>query len=307
MQSLVMDCDPGVDDAVALLLALAQPQVRVLAVTVVAGNVPADRGWHNARAILALAGREDIPVAKGADAPLVRPLRTATEVHGETGLGGVPLPEPRGPAEGRHAVDVLREVLAAATEPVTLVATGPLTNVALLLRIAPWVRERIARVVVMGGAIGLGNVTPAAEFNMYVDPEAAHAVLHSGLPITLVGLEVADAAQLTSAQVEELARLGRVGGMAAAWLRYYERFHRERGYAGVPLYDPTAVGEALWPGLVRTEKMAVTVETGTGLCAGRTLMSRHERPEGWAVLDVGTGIDGEAFFARLKEALARYP
>ncbi|MGH3010119.1 MAG: nucleoside hydrolase, partial [Gaiellaceae bacterium] len=205
---IVMDCDPGHDDAMAILLALASPELELLGVTTVAGNQTLDKTTRNALIALEIAGRGDVPVAAGADRPLRRELRTAAHVHGETGLDGPELPEPAAAPVDAHAADFLAELI----EPgVVLVPTAPLTNVALMLERHPDVRDRLERIVWMGGSTVEGNVTPAAEFNCFVDPEAAAAVFASGIPITMIGLNVTHRALFTRAHAEELRGAGRAG------------------------------------------------------------------------------------------------
>src|SRR5439155_2015833 len=219
------------DDAVALLLALASPEVELLGVTTVHGNQTLDKTTANALRVLELAGREDVPVAAGADRPRIRELFVASHVHGETGLDGPALPPPRGRPVGEHAVDFLAERLGAG---VVLVPTGPLTNVALLLERRPDARPE--RIVLMGGSIGLGNVTPAAEFNIWADPEAAARVLGSGLDVTMVGLDVTHEALLTPERAERIRAGGRVGRVVAELLDFYSVFHRETyGWNGSPI------------------------------------------------------------------------
>src|SRR6058998_2992684 len=232
---ILIDCDPGHDDAIALLLALASPEVEVLGVTTVAGNQTLEKTTANALRVLELVGREDVPVAAGAERPLERELRVAAHVHGETGLDGPALAPARGKPVEEHAADFLAERL----EPgVVLVATGPLTNVALVLDRG----VRPERVVLMGGAIGEGNITQAAEFNIWVDPEAAARVFESGIDVTMIGLDVTHKALLTPEHGARLAASGRVGAFVAELLAFYHRFHAEKyGWPGSPIHDAVAV------------------------------------------------------------------
>jgi len=201
---IILDVDPGHDDAVALMLACGAPELGVRAVTTVAGNVPLQKTTRNALRVLSLIGREDVPVGAGAEAPLARPLRTAENIHGESGLDGPKLAEPTFAPDERDAVRLMADVVEESVEPVTLIPTGPLTNVATFLEEHPRLKESIGRIVLMGGSMGLGNTTPAAEFNVYVDPEAARIVFESGLPVTMVGLDVTHEA---AAGPEEVRRL----------------------------------------------------------------------------------------------------
>src|SRR5437879_656130 len=219
MTQIVLDCDPGHDDAIALLLALASPEVELLGVTTVSGNQTLEKTTANAILVLDHVGRDDVPVAAGAARPLVRERHVASEVHGATGLDGPNLSPPGREPEPDHAVDWIARTLVAAPAPVTLVPTGPLTNVALFLARYPELEPKVERIVLMGGSIGLGNVTPAAEFNIWADPEAAQRVFSSGLDVTMVGLDVTHAALMTPAHVERLAAAGRAGALVA---RFYE-------------------------------------------------------------------------------------
>src|SRR3954447_23328284 len=272
---IILDCDPGHDDAIALLLALASPEIELLGVTTVHGNQTLAKTTANALRVLVLAGRSDVPVAAGADRPLVGPPAVASDVHGESGLDGPELPEPATAALEAHAVDFLAHTLRAAPSPVTLIPTGPLTNVALLLSLHPDVVERIERIVLMGGAIAEGNVTPAAEFNIWVDPEAAPRVFAGGLDVTMVGLDVTHKALLTPAHAERLRSAGRAGEVVADLLAFYARFHADiYAFDGAPVHDAMAVAQVIDPGLLVTEDRPVVIDTGDGPSRGRTLVDR---------------------------------
>src|SRR2546423_3638432 len=248
---ILLDCDPGHDDAIALLLALASPELELLGVTTVAGNQTLAKTTANAIRVLEFVGRDDVPVAAGADRPLVREQAVASNVHGETGLDGPDLPPSRASPVAQHAVDFLAEKIRQHAGAVTLVPTGPLTNVALLLALHPEARPE--RIVLMGGAIAEGNTTPAAEFNIWCDPEAAARVFGSGIDVTMVGLDVTHRALFTQAHAGRLA--GRVGEMVAELLRFYGNFHRRvYGFEGSPIHDAVAVAHVLGSGL------GVTVE-----------------------------------------------
>jgi len=301
---MILDCDPGHDDAIALLLALASPEVEVLGVTTVAGNQTLEKTTANALRVLEFVGRDDVPVAAGADRPLSRERFVASYVHGETGLDGPDLPPARGSALAAHAVDFLAETLHAAPAPVTLVPVGPLTNVALLLARHPAAAERIERIVLMGGAIAEGNVTPAAEFNIWADPEAAHRVFTSGLDVTMIGLDVTHRALLTPAHAQRLRGSGRVGTLVAELFDFYHRFHSQTyAFAGSPVHDAVAVAHVLAPGLVETKHRAVVVDCGGELSRGRTYVDLWRRTD-WPVnAHVGTGIDGDGFLDLLLERI----
>ena len=302
---VVIDCDPGHDDAIAILLALASPEVELSGVTTVAGNQTLDKTTRNALVTLEVAGRADIPVAAGADAPLSRKLRTAAHVHGESGLDGPELPEPRAQPVADDAVDFLAEVIDGGT---VLVPTAPLTNIALLLERHPEVRDRIEHIVWMGGAIGEGNVTPAAEFNAFVDPEAAAVVFASGIPITMIGLDVTHKALFTRAHAERLREAGRAGRFVAELSDFFQRFHeRSYGFEGSPIHDAMAVAHVIDPTLVTTRTANVAVETSSELCDGRTVVDLRgvtRRPEN---ADVGVDVDAERFLDLLVSRIASLP
>jgi pyrimidine-specific ribonucleoside hydrolase len=302
---IVIDCDPGHDDAIAILLALASPEVELRGITTVAGNQTLEKTTRNALKILELAGRTDIPVAAGADAPLKRTLRIAANVHGESGLDGPDLPEPTTkPVEG-HAADVLDRWL----EPgVVLVPTGPLTNVALLLERHPEISQRLERIVWMGGAIAEGNVTPAAEFNAFVDPEAAAAVFGSGIAVTMIGLDITHKALFTRAHADRLRGTGRAGKAVAELSDFFQIFHESRyRFDGSPIHDALAVAEVIDPSLVTTVECNVEIETASQWCDGRTVVDR------WLVTDrprncrAGVDVDADRFLELLVDRISALP
>ncbi|HEX6701131.1 MAG TPA: nucleoside hydrolase [Gaiellaceae bacterium] len=298
-EPILLDCDPGHDDAIALLLALASPEVELLGVTTVAGNQTVEKTTANALRVLELAGRDEIAVAAGAGRPLVREPFVAAYVHGESGLDGPDLPPARGTPVAEHAV----EFLAQRVEGVTLVATGPLTNVALVLALHPDARPE--RIVLMGGAIAEGNVTPAAEFNIWADPEAAQRVFRSGIDVTMVGLDVTHRALVTSQHAEQLRAAGRVGAVVADLLAFYDRFHREvYGFDGSPIHDAVALAYAFRPDLLETRELNVEIDCESELCRGRTVVDLWRRSGREPNARVAVGIDSEAFIALLLERLA---
>jgi inosine-uridine nucleoside N-ribohydrolase len=297
---ILLDCDPGHDDAIALLLALGSPEVELRGVTTVAGNQTLEKTTANALRVLELAGRADVPVAAGSPGPLVRELRVAANVHGETGLDGPVLPQPRAEPSGRHAVDFLAERL----EGATLVATGPLTNVALLLERYP--EARPDRIVLMGGAIAEGNVTPAAEFNIWADPEAAARVFESGLDVTMVGLDVTHEALVTGAHTELLRAAGRIASVVAELLDFYGVFHREvYGFNGSPVHDAVAVAHVIEPTLLELRRLNVRVDVESELCRGRTVVDVWRRTGLEPNANVAVGIASERFLSLLLERLSR--
>lgn len=304
---IIIDCDPGADDAVALLLAFGSPELDVLGVTTVAGNVPLDLTAPNALKICVLAGRADVPVFAGCDRPLVRPLETATHVHGETGLGGIDLPDPTLRLEPRHAVDFIIETLLGSDAGVTLAPTGPLTNVATAMTRAPEIVSKIWQIVLMGGAIQRGNVTPMAEFNIYVDPHAAAIVFGSGAPVVMIGLDVTHRALATPEHIDAFDALGNEAGRTvAALLRHYGRPDPERyGGPGVPLHDPCVIAYLLRPDLFDGRPARVSVETAEGPLCGRTFVEFSAEQRNPTSAQVMEHIDASGFFRLLAERLAR--
>jgi inosine-uridine nucleoside N-ribohydrolase len=305
---VILDCDPGHDDALAIMLALARPELRVLAVTTVAGNAPLAATTRNALRVLTLLGRTDVPVAAGAAAPLRRPLRVAANVHGVSGLDGADLPEPASGVRPEGALELLRRLLEATPEAVTLIPTGPLTNIALLIRAYPHLLERVAAICLMGGAMGEGNVTASAEFNVWADPDAAAIVFECGRPLTMIGLDVTHQARLTGADAARMAALGtRTGRVFADLVTYFARFHAERyGWDGAPIHDAVAVAHVAIPGLVETRSYHVAVETVSELTRGRTVVDVHGVGGAPPNVAVGLTIDRSAFAELLHAALARF-
>ena len=303
---VLLDCDPGHDDAIAMLLALASPEVEVLGITTVAGNQTLAKTTANALRILEFAGRDDLEVAAGADRPLVRAPAVAADVHGETGLDGPDLPPARGSTVGVHAVAFLAERIHGSERPVTLVPTGPLTNVALLIAQHPDVGANLERIVLMGGAIAEGNVTPAAEFNIWADPEAAARVFASGLDVTMVGLDVTHRALLTTAHAERLRASGRTGTLVADLHAFYARFHHERyGWDGAPVHDALALAHVVAPNLLTTLERNVEIDCESQLCRGRTVVDLWERTGRPANAHVATEVEAEAFLELLIERLEK--
>lgn len=307
---ILIDCDPGQDDAVALLLALASPdELDLRAITCVAGNVPLTLTVRNALRIRELSGRNEVPVAAGCPRPILRPLLTAEEVHGRTGLDGVDLPDPMTALDPRHAVDLIIETCRAAADgELTICPTGPMTNLALALVMAPDIAAKLRGIVFMGGAaLRPGNSTPVAEFNILVDPHAARIVLESGVPLVMLGLDVTHKAITTPARREAIRALGnRVGIAVADMLAFYDRHDIERyGMPGGPLHDPCVIGYLLRPEIYGGRDCHVAVETGSALTMGQTVV------DWWGVTGeppncrVITEIDADAFYELLLERLAR--
>jgi inosine-uridine nucleoside N-ribohydrolase len=300
---IVLDCDPGHDDAIALLLALASPEIELLGVTTTYGNQTLEKTTTNALRVLELVGRTDVPVAAGADRPLERELVVAAHVHGESGLDGPALPEASGAPASGDAVAFIAERLAAAPAPVTIVASGPLTNVARYL--SKHGRSGIDRIVLMGGAIAEGNFTPAAEFNVWCDPEAAAIVFASGIDVTMMGLDVTHQALLGPAVEERLRAAGRIGSFVADLNVFFTRYHRETyGWDGAPIHDAVAVAHVVDPDLVETRHRNVQVELESELCRGRTVVDLWHRTDDEPNAHVGVRLDTNAFFDLLVERIA---
>jgi pyrimidine-specific ribonucleoside hydrolase len=305
---IILDGDPGHDDALAIALALASPELEVLAITTVAGNAPLDRTTRNALRVVTLLDRTSVPVAAGADRPLVRDPWVPVEFHGPSGLDGADLPDPAVEAVDASALELAAGILRGAETPVTLVATGPLTNVALLLRAAPALHERIAEISLMGGSLGEGNTTAAAEFNIWADPEAAAIVFESGIPIRMSGLDVTHQALVLPPDIARLEALGtRPGRVFADLMRFFAIHHRDRyGWEGPPVHDAVAVAWLVAPGLIRHRSLRVDVETAGTVTRGRTVAD----PEGLAGrppnAKVGMAIDREGLMDLIVGAIGRF-
>lgn len=309
-RKIIIDTDPGQDDAVAILLALASPEeVDVLGITAVAGNVPLPLTQKNARIVCELAGKTETRVFAGCDTPIARKLITAEHVHGKTGLDGPTLPDPTMPLQEQHGVDFIIDTLRSEpTGTVTLCPLGPLTNIAVALERAPDIAERIQEIVLMGGAyFEVGNISPAAEFNIYVDPEAAKIVFNCGAPITVMPLDVTHKALVTSARNNAFRAIGTPVGIAVAEMTdFFERFDKEKyGSAGAPLHDPCVTAYLIKPYLFTGRHINVEIETGSDLTLGMTVA------DWWGVTDRPANatfmgdIDADGFFALLTERLAR--
>ena len=305
---IILDCDPGHDDALAMVLALARPELRLLAITTVAGNAPLDRTTRNALRVLTLLGRTDVPVAAGADRPILRDPWLPVEFHGDSGLDGADLPEPAvGPVD-LTAVELTSALLRDADEPVTLVATGPLTNVALLLRAAPALRDRIGAISLMGGSLGAGNTTAAAEFNIWADPEAAAIVFDSGIPIRMSGLDVTHQALVLPADIARLEGLGtRPGRVFADLMRFFAIHHRDRyGWDGPPIHDAVAVAWLADQDLVVGRPLRVDVETAGVHSRGRTVADEEGLTGRPVNAEVGVSIDRERLIDMVVDAVGRF-
>jgi inosine/uridine nucleosidase len=302
---VAIDTDPGVDDALAILLALASDELDVVALTTVAGNVGVDQTTLNARRLVELARRHDVPIAQGCARPLNGEVRPAGDVHGRDGLGDLDWDEPTVPLEGVHAVDLLQRLIDEG--PLTIVAIGPLTNLATLLERSPGIDQGVERLVIMGGASFEGNVTPAAEFNVWSDPEAAKLVFEAAWPVTLMPLDVTHQAVLGDADLEYLRGLGTdVGRRCAGMLEPYAAFHeRWYGTRDIIMHDVLAVYELIDPSAITTQGARIQVETGGEYSRGATWIDRR-REFADSANRVGVRLDNERLVALLRERLARY-
>lgn len=320
-RKVIIDTDPGTDDAMAILLALNSPELDVKAFTVVPGNVTAAQGLENALKLVSLAGRCDIPVAAGAAHPLRQKLITAEMWHGENGLANIELSAPACEADSRFGPDLIIELVHKHPHEITLVPVGPETNIALAVLKDPSIVPLVKEVVVMGGSISGGNVNASAEANIYNDPEAAQIVFNAGWPLTMVGLDVGDRTLVTRPLIFELAKThGPQNDFVVGMLNYLEDLSEKYGYSGVPMYDPLAVGAVIDPSIVQTQGMRVDVETRGEFTRGETVANRrnaqehnvllgdHYRIEGITRLDpnvqVGVGVDAERFLKLFNRRIA---
>ena len=305
---IILDGDPGHDDAIAWVLAFACPELEVLGVTTVSGNAPIGRTTRNMLQIITLLGVRDVPLAQGAEKPVCGEVLTAASVHGDSGLDGPRLPEPEAKLCGLGGVGLMAKLLRESVRPVTIVPTGPLTNVAGLLLAHPELKEKIAGVSMMGGGLLMGNWTPAAEFNILADPEAAAIVFESGLPITMAGLDVTEKAYITPDEFGQIRAVGgKVAVIVADWLEYFYQFHKAHGYPGAPLHDAVAVVALIKPDILTMREVYVQVETQGEYCRGATFADFYSRarqpPNTRAIMD----IDRAAFVDLITWAVGQYP
>lgn len=306
-QKIIIDTDPGQDDAVAILLALASNELEVLGISVVAGNVPLHWTQKNALKVCELAGKPQTRVFAGASRPLVRTLVTAEYVHGRTGLDGPDLPEPVMQLQAQHAVDfIIEEIKSQPVGAVTLCTLGPLTNVALALQRAPEIAPRVKQIVMMGGGFSEGgNITPAAEFNIYVDPDAAQLVFASGIPIVMMPLDVTHQVLTTRQRLAAIAQLGTpVAQATVQLLEFFERYDEQKyGSDGGPLHDPCVIAYLLQPDLFQGRDCNVAIECGSELTLGMTVVDWWgvtQRPHNARVMRT---VDADGFFALLTARL----
>lgn len=311
-KKIILDCDPGHDDALAMTLAVASPKIELLAVTTSAGNQTPDKTLNNAMRMLTLLHREDIPVAAGNRTPLVKPLETAGNVHGKTGLDGADLPDPDFKVQDMPAIDLIAKTLQESDEKVTLVVTGPMTNAALFLRVYPELaKEKIDQIVFMGGAWGFGNWVPSVEFNIYVDPEAAKIVLNFGIPTVMAGLNVTHKAQIMKDEIDSLKEIDNPVGQAFhGLLNFFEIYHDEEdprwGFKGAPLHDPCTIAWLIDPDMFKSVKMNVDVETEGELTRGETVCDYYrqtDKPQNTTVL---LDIDRQKFIDLIMKSLKSF-
>lgn len=306
---IIIDTDPGQDDAVAILLALASPELDILGITTVAGNIPLEKTQSNARKICEVAGRKDVKIFAGASRPLVRQLVTAEEVHGDTGLNGYDLPAPEIPLQPQNAVDfIIETLLQEETGTITLCTLGPLTNIAMALTREPAIAPRIKQIIIMGGGyFEGGNITPVAEFNIYVDPHAAHVVFNAGLHLTMLPLDVTHQVLTTKKRVDAIRQIGtRSSEIITAWLSYYQR-HDEAKYGtdGAPLHDPNVIAYLLKPELYSGRHCNVEIEIASDLTMGETVV------DWWGVTTRAKNayymrdVDADGFFTLLTGRLSQ--
>ena len=274
-EKIILDCDPGHDDALALTMAVASEQIELLGVTTSAGNQTPDKTLNNALRMLTLLDAMDIPVAGGNRRPLMRDLKIADYVHGETGLDGADLPEPAFEPVDQPAVELIADILRAQSEPVTLVVTGPMTNIALFLRVHPELENKIKQIVFMGGAVGQGNVQPTTEFNMAVDPEAAKIVINEGIPLVMAGLNVTLKAQICPDDLEKIRKINnRVAQAITGQMEFYGKWYGQEEFrlAGTPVHDPCTIAYLLKPEIFEAQLAYLDVETQGQLTAGETVV-----------------------------------
>ncbi|MFD1548555.1 pyrimidine-specific ribonucleoside hydrolase RihA [Levilactobacillus fuyuanensis] len=309
MKKIIMDCDPGHDDALAMMLALASPEIDLLAVTASAGNQTPEKTLNNAMRLLTLMHHQEIPVAGGNRTPLMQPLETAGNVHGKSGLDGADLPDPDFAVQDMTAIELIAKTLRESSDSVTLVVTGPMTNIALFLRVYPELKQKIERIVFMGGAMGLGNWTPSVEFNIYVDPEAAKIVLNAGIPLTMAPLNVTHKAQILK---PEIAAIGEINNPVAhafqGLLNFFEVYHENPkwGFKGAPLHDPCTIAWLLHPEMFKSELMNVDVETQGELVRGETVCDYYELTGKPKNTDVLLDIDRPAFIQLITDSLKTF-
>lgn len=303
---LILDCDPGHDDALAIILAAHNPALRLIGITTVSGNGGIKKVTLNARRVATLANL-NLPIAEGSGKPILGAVEEATDIHGESALDGAELPEPKIELSELHAVDLIAKLLKESTEKVTIVATGPLTNVALFLKMYPQLKEKVREIVFMGGSATRGNRTPYAEFNIWMDPEAADVVLRSGLPLTMCGLDVTHQALVTPEIFARLEKMGtQVSRTIIGLLKFFAKTYDEVfEMPDPPLHDPVAVALLIDRSVVRTKKVNVQVELIGSLTRGATVVDLHNRLGEQANCEVALELDFDLFWKMMLEAIEK--
>lgn len=306
-RKIIIDCDPGHDDAMAILLAHGNPEIELVAITTVAGNQTLDKTSLNARRVCTVARIRGVPVAAGCDRPLMRPLQTAPYIHGESGLDGPMFSEPSVPLEKTHAVDLIIDLLMSSSGDITLVPTGPLTNIAMAVRKEPRIVSKVQEVVLMGGSYTRGNTTPAAEFNIVVDPEAASIVFSAGWPLTMVGLDLTHQALATPAVLQRIANIGTpLARIAVQLMEFFrETYRRHSGFDSPPVHDPCAVARVIDPNVVQCVDAFVAVETSGDWSYGMTVTDFKGRVDRPANAKVATKLDFDGFWNMMVDSLER--
>ena len=303
---VIIDCDPGLDDVIALIMAFANDKLDVKAITVVAGNQTLKKVGDNALKVLSYIDA-DVPVALGSEFPMVKTLITAGEVHGENGIGGVVLPESNLRLSDLHAIDLIAETLENSEEKVTIIATGPLTNIALFLRRYPQLKSKIERISLMGGSVGFGNITPSAEFNIFIDPEAGDIVFKSGIPITMVGLNATHKAIITIDDINNIkSQGGKIAILVSQMLENLMKYHSLEGFAGCYLHDPLAVCAVTNPEILKTELLHVDIELKGEYTSGMTVVDIYNRLNKNKNAEVALDIDKEAYVNLIIQAVNKF-
>ena len=309
MTKIILDCDPGHDDALAMMMAIASPKIELAAVTSSAGNQTPEKTLNNTMRMLTLMHHEEIPVAGGNRTPLVKPLATAGNVHGKSGLDGAELPDPDFKVQNMTAIELMAKTIRESKEKITLVVTGPMTNAALFLRVYPELTDRIERIVFMGGAMGLGNWTPSVEFNIFVDPEAAKIVLNAGIPLTMAPLNVTHKAQILKPEIAAIDEIKNpVAHAFYGLLNFFELYHEapKWGFKGAPLHDPCTIAWLINPDMFESKVMNVDVETQGELTKGETVCDYYELTDKPKNTEVLLGIDRDKFIELIRESLKTF-
>ena len=309
MKKIILDCDPGHDDALAMMLAVASDEIDLLAVTTSAGNQRPEKTLHNALALLTLMGRTDIPVAGGNRKPLINPLMIADNIHGDSGLDGATIPQPAFAPQPMHAIELMAKTLRESTEKITLVVTGPMTNAALFLSVYPELKTKLERIVFMGGAMGIGNWQPSAEFNILVDPEAAKIVIDSGVPVTMVPLNVTHKAQIMSSEIDAIGSIGNpVATVFHDLLKYFAIYHTDPKweFAGPPLHDPCTIAWLIAPEIFVSKTLAVDIELHGARTRGETVVDYYHLTPSSPNCQILLDLDREAFINLIHTSLRAF-